>query len=195
MKTDQKMNNHLHTHRLRLIGPEDTKPSALCDYYRRNRDHLAPWDPRRPDKFYDEHFWVERLEQFTKEQQEGHAVRWCLTFDIGAADVLGVINFTQIFMGPFRSCMLGYSIDSTHQGQGLMKEALTAAIDHLFREKQLHRVQANYVPVNERSARLLKALDFQVEGYARDYLFINGQWRDHILTAKRNPDAIDMHEA
>lgn len=30
---------------------------------------------------------------------------------------------------------------------------------------------------------LLKRLGFVVEGYARDYLMINGLWQDHILTS------------
>ena len=47
---------------------------------------------------------------------------------------------------------------------------------------------ANYIPHNERSGRLLRRLGFMVEGYARDYLFINGAWRDHILTALTNPN-------
>jgi ribosomal-protein-alanine N-acetyltransferase len=45
---------------------------------------------------------------------------------------------------------------------------------------------ANYIPTNERSGLLLKRLGFAVEGYARDYLLINGQWRDHVLTALTN---------
>lgn len=46
---------------------------------------------------------------------------------------------------------------------------------------------ANYVPTNERSGRLLRRLGFTVEGYARDYLFIDGAWRDHVLTSLTNP--------
>jgi ribosomal-protein-alanine N-acetyltransferase len=45
---------------------------------------------------------------------------------------------------------------------------------------------ATYQPANERSGKLLKNLGFVVEGYARDYLRINGQWRDHILTGLTN---------
>jgi ribosomal-protein-alanine N-acetyltransferase len=47
---------------------------------------------------------------------------------------------------------------------------------------------ANYQPGNERSARLLRRLGFVPEGFARDYLYIAGAWRDHVLTAKNNPD-------
>jgi ribosomal-protein-alanine N-acetyltransferase len=47
------------------------------------------------------------------------------------------------------------------------------------------------VPTNERSAALLRRLGFVVEGYARDYLFIGGKFRDHILTSLTNPNLMD----
>ena len=43
-----------------------------------------------------------------------------------------------------------------------------------------------YGSVSERG--LLRRLGFVVEGYARDYLFLNGQWRDHVMTSLTNPD-------
>jgi ribosomal-protein-alanine N-acetyltransferase len=45
---------------------------------------------------------------------------------------------------------------------------------------------ANYRPQNERSARLLERLGFTREGLAKDYLFIDGAWRDHVLTSLTN---------
>jgi ribosomal-protein-alanine N-acetyltransferase len=50
----------------------------------------------------------------------------------------------------------------------------------------LHRVMANYLPENERSARLLARLGFCIEGQANAYLQIAGAWRDHILTSLVN---------
>jgi [ribosomal protein S5]-alanine N-acetyltransferase len=34
---------------------------------------------------------------------------------------------------------------------------------------------------------LLARLGFVVEGVAKEYLFIDGAWRDHVLTALRAP--------
>ena len=68
-----------------------------------------------------------------------------------------------------------------------MHEALTASLDFAFRDLRLHRVMANYRPEHLRSGRLLARLGFAQEGYARDYLFIDGAWRDHILTSRTNP--------
>lgn len=57
-------------------------------------------------------------------------------------------------------------------------------VDFAFEALGLHRVMANYQPANERSGRFLRRLGFVPEGYARDYLYINGMWRDHILTSR-----------
>lgn len=43
------------------------------------------------------------------------------------------------------------------------------------------------MPANRRSGALLARLGFEQEGYARDYLMINGRWEDHVLTALLNP--------
>jgi len=49
-------------------------------------------------------------------------------------------------------------------------------------------VMANFMPHNTRSNAVLRRLGFIVEGYARDYLFVNGTWRDHVLTSLTNQD-------
>ena len=72
-----------------------------------------------------------------------------------------------------------------------MQEALSQAIGHAFLQLGLHRIMANTRTENRRSQALLQRLGFQQEGYARDYLKIDGQWRDHVLNALINPaDAV-----
>jgi ribosomal-protein-alanine N-acetyltransferase len=83
--------------------------------------------------------------------------------------------------------MLGYSIDAAHEGRGLMREALEAVLADAFGRLGLHRVQANVRPENARSLALLARLGFEREGLAREYLFIDGAWRDHVMTARRAP--------
>ena len=68
-----------------------------------------------------------------------------------------------------------------------MTEALEATNRQLFDVVKLHRIQANHLPDNVRSSRLLARLGFRREGLAREYLFIRGAWRDHVLTALTNP--------
>ncbi|MEW6281000.1 MAG: GNAT family N-acetyltransferase, partial [Candidatus Eremiobacterota bacterium] len=95
--------------------------------------------------------------------------------------------FSHILRGAFHACYLGYRLDQRDQGQGLMQEALGRAIRYAFERLHLHRIMANSMPTNERSLRVLERLGFQREGYARDYLRIAGEWRDHVMMALTNP--------
>ena len=67
-----------------------------------------------------------------------------------------------------------------------MSEAIEGVVHYCFEDLLLHRIQANYIPTNVASARVLEKAGFEKEGFARKYLLINGQWCDHVLTAKIN---------
>jgi len=177
------------TERLLLTQPGAEAAARVASFYLENQEHLAPWAPPRPEGFLTPEYWGPRLEADQAALARGRALRLFL-FDGQRADgpALGVINFSQFSRGPFQACNLGYDLDRKQQGQGLMTEALRGAIGHVFDSLNMHRIQANYVPTNERSGRLLRRLEFVVEGYARDYLFIGGAWRDHVLTSLTNPD-------
>ena len=74
-----------------------------------------------------------------------------------------------------------------YEGQGYMRRIVSHAIDYAFNTLKLHRVMASHMPANTRSAGLLQSLGFEREGYAREYLLINGRWEDHVLNALINP--------
>ena len=67
-----------------------------------------------------------------------------------------------------------------------MYEALEALVGFGFDQLNLHRIMANYQPNNTRSKAVLERLGFVTEGLAPKYLFINGDWRDHVLTSLTN---------
>ncbi|WP_241461754.1 GNAT family N-acetyltransferase, partial [Aurantiacibacter luteus] len=70
-------------------------------------------------------------------------------------------------------------MDQDYQGQGIMFKALMFCLDYIFNQFNLNRVMANYIPENTRSRKLLQRLGFEREGYARKYLMLNGEWKDH----------------
>lgn len=179
----------LDTGRLRLVIARPGLEEALARFYAENfAGHLDRWSPTPPPEGFGPGYWAGRLPAMQREFESGTAVRWVmLARDVPGPEVVGTCNLTQIVKGAFRSCVLGYQVGRLHEGRGLMHEALVAAIDHAFRELRLHRIMANYRPENARSARLLERLGFSREGYARDYLFIDGAWRDHVLTSRTNP--------
>lgn len=178
----------LETPRLAVVMPRPDDAELVRRYHYENREHLKPWEPPRPPGFFTAEFWQWRLEQNLDEFSQDQSLRLVLLPRDGEREsILGQINFSRFNRGPSQSCLLGYSLDHRQQGKGYMTEALGAAIDFVFDRLGLHRIEANYMPINERSGRLLRRLGFVVEGYARDYLFINGAWRDHVLTSRTNP--------
>lgn len=162
--------------------------SNIIRYYRENQSFLVPVEPRWPDNFLTESFWRERIETALIEYNYRQSLKLFLFEKTEAGRVVGAINFSQFIYGSAHNCHVGYSLDKAHQGQGYMTEALQAALKHVFDTYRLHRVMAAYMPRNQRSGNLLKRLGFVVEGYARDYLMINGKWEDHILTSLVNPN-------
>lgn len=179
----------IETGRLRLMAPSPDLAVALRDYMARNREHFAPFLPPLPEGLHTLEFWHERLAAWREESDADQSLRLLLIARGGDPRmVIGDCAFTNIVRGSFQACHLGYKLDRQFVGRGLMREALEAAIAYAFGPLKLHRIMANYQPTNERSGRVLRRLGFTIEGYARDYLFLNGAWRDHILTALVNPN-------
>lgn len=178
----------LRTDRLVLtLGSQELVP-AIVRFVQDNRRFLVPFEPVRPESYYQEPYWHEQVTRHLNEFRVGASAKFFLLTKSAPGQVVGTANFTNIVRGPAQFCFLGYSLAEKAQGQGLMTEALKAAIAYMFQEQGLHRIMANYMPCNEPSGKLLKRLGFTAEGFARDYLMINGQWEDHVLTALTNPD-------
>ena len=177
----------LQTARLRLLPVHESLAAGAAAFYQRNAAHLAPWDPPSPPDFATEAFQRERLAKALADVAVGALLRWWLQPQGDTSRLVGSIGLSQIARGAFQNAMLGYAVDADCQGQGLMREALQAVIAHAFSPAvHLHRIQANVRPENGRSVALLQRLAFEDEGLAREYLFINGAWRDHRMFALRN---------
>ncbi len=183
------------TERLVVEVPGVSASEHMADYCRRNRGHLGPWEPARPLDYYSRSFWVRQLRAALDEFHAGQSVRTVLRLrqpgaahgDLGGERIIGVANLSQVVRGAFQSAVIGYSLDEELVGQGLMREALERILRYAFEDLQLHRVMAAYRPENDRSAAVLERLGFEKEGFARDYLFIDGAWRDHVLTSLIRP--------
>ena len=183
----------LETSRLRLEPPHPDLAEDVCDYYRRNRDFLAPWEPEREVRFFTAAAQREILQQQT--EAEDILAFWIRLTDakvegaaaVEAADrIIGFVKFSKIIRGPFQSCFLSYALDGAQVRRGYMREALEAAIEYLFEFERMHRVEANILPENEASLRTVAGLGFADEGLSRNYLRINGRWRDHVHMVRLN---------
>lgn len=166
--------------------PTSADVDAILDFYRENEAHLAPYEPTKPAEFYTAFYWEARVRAVREEFRHDRAMR-CFLFAREAPEVIiGAANFSAFLRGAAHHCNLGYSLAATAEGRGYMSEILPLACRYVFDELGFHRIQANYMPHNVRSGKLLRRLGFVVEGYARDYLMIAGRWEDHVLTSLTN---------
>ncbi len=177
----------LTTERLQLSPLRVADAAAMADYQFRNADFLAPWSPPRPEGWFTQPFWEKQIGFFEAEERLFLSLRYALRQE---DRIVGIANFSQIIRGSSLNCWLGYGIDQTAEGKGLMYEALSALLPHIYAGLGLHLIQAGHLPENVRSSRLLRRLGFTPFGYARDYLYIGGAWRDHVLQGLYNPRAV-----
>lgn len=176
------------TSRLRIVAADERLTDALLAFHIRNREHLAPWEPPRPEGFFTPAFQGERLHNGAMAFAAGTAFRYLLQPIGDTTKVIGSIHFSNLLRSIFQSCNVGYALDQAYEGQALMTEALRCTIAEMFSPRiNLHRIQAAFQPGNWRSAEVLKRLGFQDEGLAPDYLFIDGAWRVHRIAALLNP--------
>lgn len=87
-----------------------------------------------------------------------------------------------------QSCILGYKLDKEEVGKGYITEALKVAIDIIFKEYNLHRIEAPVMPKNRSSINVLQKLGFTDEGVTKKMLKVNGVWEDHIRYSLLNPN-------
>ncbi len=168
---------------LRLAIQDDV--ADILKYYTDNKAYLTPFYPAWSEPFFTAKYWHSEVEVAMSEFIKGQSLR-LLIFSQNESTIIGIINFRNFIKGVAQFCTVGYSLAEKEQGKGYMTEALEASIDYVFEELKMHRIMANYMPHNQSSGNLLKRLGFVVEGYARDYLLINNQWQDHILTSLIN---------
>ncbi|MFP5075883.1 GNAT family N-acetyltransferase [Rhizobium sp. YIM 134829] len=152
-----------------------------------SRRFLEPWEPTwRADEMTQAAFRARTIRN-EQEFSSGQSVPFFL-FSKDEEELLGGLTIGYIRRGAAQCCMIGYWMGERHAGQGHMGAAVALAIPYIFSSLQLHRIEAACIPENDRSIRLLEKAGFQREGYLRDYLRINGQWRDHLLFALLSKD-------
>jgi ribosomal-protein-alanine N-acetyltransferase len=180
----------LSTERLVVRLAQPGMEAAMASFLAANFEgHLDRWSPPMAPELFTAAFWAERLPVAVDDYLGDRAARFVMQLPgvpIGG-EVIGSCNYTNIVRGAFHACHLGYQVAREHQGRGLMAEALRAANAFMFEQMRIHRIMANFRPENERSRQLLRHLGFAEEGFARDYLYIDGAWRDHVLTSLVNP--------
>lgn len=80
-----------------------------------------------------------------------------------------------------RRAEIGFALARDVWGQGYMREALTAAIDHSFGPLDLTRLEADVDPSNDAALGLLEKLGFRREGLLRERWRVGGEVQDSVI--------------
>ena len=105
-------------------------------------------------------------------------VRWALERKglPGLVGTCGLFSWNR----SWKKCTLGYELQRSVEGKGLMQEALLAAIPWGFSEMELNRIEALVHRENTASLRLLERLGFFAEGTLRQVCFWGGKFHDMV---------------
>lgn len=171
------------------------RPSELRDYVEwsvlreQSRAFLTPWEPVWPADDLTRTSFRYRVRRHAEEMARDEAYSF-FVFRESDDVLLGGLSFGYVRRGVSQSASLGYWMGQPYAGKGYMTRAVRAACAYVFEKQGLHRIEASCLPTNEPSRRLLQRVGFRQEGYARSYLNINGEWRDHLLFSLLDSDPI-----
>jgi [ribosomal protein S5]-alanine N-acetyltransferase len=87
---------------------------------------------------------------------------------------------------------VGYILHPDCWGQGLAAEAVGAAIDHVFRTREVEILTADVDPDNAASIRLLERLGFIQTGFAERTWNVGGVWKDSLFYGLSRADRASM---
>lgn len=171
---------------LKILEPRYAK--RVLEYYIRNSRFLREWDPTRESYFYSISHQRNLLKEDLHDFKSKYQVKfWLVSKETN--EIIGNVCFSNIIMGNFKSCYMSYKLDEKEINKGYITEAIKKAINIMFNDFGLHRIEVNIIPRNERSLRIMEKLNFTREGFSKSYLKINDVWEDHVHFAKYNKDA------
>ena len=149
------------------------------------RQHLAPWDPRREPAFFTRGGQRARLSQVERERTAGTSFRFLI---LEGGELAGEVSITNIVRRSFQSANVGYWVAAERCGRGVATRAVTAACGFAFDELELHRLEAGTLLHDLASQIVLDRNGFVPFGVAPNYLRIAGAWCDHVLFQRTSDD-------
>lgn len=171
----------LKTHRLLLRQASPADAPAL--FAMRSDERVMRYIGRPPQKDLSE---AEQLiQQYLDGYANNEAINWALTLH-GQPTLIGTIGFWKLDKMNHRA-EIGYTLHADYWRQGIMNEAMSAALEYCFQTLNFHSVEANTDPENDATGRLLEKHGFVQEAYFRENFYFEGKFLDSRIYSKINP--------
>ncbi|MEO6179661.1 MAG: GNAT family N-acetyltransferase [Devosia sp.] len=170
--------------RVILRAPRGRDYGAWRALRSKSRDFLKPYEPRWTEADLNRRAFGARLWRGRDEARRGSDYTFLIFERAGKGETLvGGITISNVRRRAAQFGTLGYWMGQEFAGRGLMSEAVGVLLPFFFDNLGLHRLQAAFLPHNAASRRVLEKNGFREEGYAENYLQIDGRWADHVLFA------------
>jgi [ribosomal protein S5]-alanine N-acetyltransferase len=170
-----------------LRAPQNADYSEWAVLREASRDFLTPWEPTWPADDLTRGAFRRRIRRYSEDQRSDLAYPFFI-FRKSDQVLVGGLTLANIRRGCAQAGSLGYWMGAPYARKGYMSAAVTALIPFAFAALRLHRIEAACIPSNAASIRLLEKTGFRREGFARQYLCIDGVWQDHLLYARLKDD-------
>ena len=115
------------------------------------------------------------VDHFRNRFAERAGVRWGIALK-GQSNIIGTIGFNNFAKG--HRANIGYDLQQQHWGRGYLTEALKAVAAFGFKELGINRIEAEVMPGNVASERVLDKVGFAFEGVLRDWMLWNAKHYD-----------------
>jgi ribosomal-protein-alanine N-acetyltransferase len=170
--------------RVVLRAPRPRDYEAWRSLRRKSRDFLKPYEPRWTEADLNRQAFGARLWRSRQEARRGTDYSFLIFEKTDRREVLvGGLTISNVRRRAAQFATLGYWMGEEFASRGLMSEAVGVLLPYFFDTLGLHRLQAAFLPHNAASRRVLEKNGFREEGYAENYLQIDGKWADHVLFA------------
>lgn len=154
----------------------DTDAGQIAETVLRNSAHLVPFmDWMTPD------YSIESAKNFIVDSTESAKRKESLGFGIFRRDdLLGSIGFVN-FDWMARRTEIGYWIDQTEEGRGIVSRCCETLIRVAFDDLDLNRIEIRCSNRNKRSSAIPMRFGFTLEGCLRQSEFRGGQLHDFVI--------------
>ena len=98
----------------------------------------------------------------------------------GSAQVIGTGTLYELD-ATHRRAGIGFALRRSVWGEGLATETIDTLLRFAFERLDLHRIEADVDPDNQRSLRALERQGFRREGHLRERWHHLGEWRDTVF--------------
>ena len=145
----------------------------LSDVYEYTSDPLVPqylmWYPHKTREYTKSY-----LQYIKKLYKKGKFYDWGIEFE---GKLIGTVGFSSISVKN-NSAEIGYVLNSKFWNKGIATEAVNEILKFAFSILDIQRVEAIFLPENEKSRKVLIKCGMKFEGVRRSALLVKGEYRD-----------------